>query len=311
MSIFYEEQNFNDYSIRYENLTHKNQETPDYWGGLLIECGFWGRLMANNPGIQSGQHAFSSITVKEGDLKTTMWSTIIFSCLAGLVTIWGILITRMWRRSSLRYSHYINSFAAGIILTTALMELLPRGLTYNEDAPLYAIGGFVAFLILETFLVVHSGAEVHYVGRRGAAKGVVFFWGLFLHSLLDGVIIAIGFATDYRVGLLTALAVISHEFPEGITTFSLLLQNLSDRKAIVLAVMVALATPAGGLIGLAVLPAPESVLGAATGLVVGSFVYIAATDIVPEIREEKAIQNTVALAAGSLFLIVMHHFLAH
>ncbi len=78
-----------------------------------------------------------------------------------------------------------------------------------------------------------------------------------------------------------------------------------------LAVMVALATPAGGLIGLMLLPAPESVMGAATGLVVGSFVYIAATDIVPEIREEKAVQNTVALVAGSLFLVVLHHFLAH
>jgi ZIP family zinc transporter/zinc and cadmium transporter len=240
-----------------------------------------------------------------------MWPTIIFSGLAGLFTISGILITRLWHRSSLRYSHYINSFAAGLILTTALMELLPRGLTYNEDAPLYALGGFVAFLILETFLVVHSGAEVHYQRRRGAAKGFIFFWGLFLHSLLDGLIIAVGFAADYQVGLFTALAVISHEFPEGITTFSLLLQNLSGRKAMVLAVTVALATPAGGLIGLAVLPAPESVMGAATGLVVGSFVYIAATDIVPEIREEKAVQNTVALAVGSLFLIVMHHFLAH
>ena len=79
----------------------------------------------------------------------------------------------------------------------------------------------------------------------------------------------------------------------------------------VLAVAVALATPAGGLIGLAMLPAPESVMGAAIGLVVGSFLYIAATDIVPEIREEKAVQNIVALAMGSLFLIVMHHFLAH
>jgi hypothetical protein len=53
-SISYEEQNFHDYSIGYENLTYKNQETLDYLGGLLIECGFWGRLMANNPGIQSG-----------------------------------------------------------------------------------------------------------------------------------------------------------------------------------------------------------------------------------------------------------------
>jgi len=240
-----------------------------------------------------------------------MWQTIIFSGLAGLITILGILLTKSWHRSSLRYSHYINSFAAGLILTTALMELLPRGLKYNEDAPLYALGGFVAFLLLETFLVVHSGAEVHYPGRRDAAKGFIFFWGLCLHSFLDGLIIAVGFAADYQVGLVTALAVIAHEFPEGITTFSLLRQNISGRNAMVLAVVVALATPAGGLIGVAVLPAPESVMGAATGFVVGSFLYIAATDIVPEIREEKAIQNTVALAAGSLFLIVMHHFLAH
>jgi zinc transporter ZupT len=240
-----------------------------------------------------------------------MWQTIVFSGLAGLITISGIFLTKSWHRSSLRYSHYINSFAAGVILTTALIELLPRGLKYSEDAPLYVLVGFVAFLILETFLVVHSGAEVHYPHRRGTAKGLVFFWGLFFHSLLDGLIIAIGFATDYHIGLVTALAVISHEFPEGITTFSLLRQNINDRKATVLGVAVALATPAGGLIGVAVLPAPESVMGAATGLVVGSFLYVAATDIVPEIREEKAFQNIVALTAGSLFLIVMHHFLAH
>jgi zinc transporter ZupT len=240
-----------------------------------------------------------------------MWQIIVFSGLAGLITVLGILLTKSWYRSFLRYSHYINSFAAGLILTIALIELLPLGLDYGEQASLYALGGFVAFLILETFLVVHSGAEVHYPHRRGTAKGFVFFWGLFFHSLLDGLIIAVGFATDYQVGLVTALAVISHEFPEGITTFSLLRQNISDRKATVLGVAVALATPVGGLIGVAILPAPESVMAAAIGLVVGSFLYIAATDIVPEIREEKAIQNTVAFAAGSLFLIVMHHLLAH
>jgi zinc and cadmium transporter len=240
-----------------------------------------------------------------------MWQTIIFSGLAGLITILGILLTRLWHRSSLRYSHYINSFAAGIILTTALMDLLPHGLEHNEHAPIYAIGGFVAFLIIEIFLVVHSGAEVHYPHRRGAARGYVFFWGLFLHSFLDGLIIAIGFATDYQVGLVIAVAVISHEFPEGITTFSLLLQNISGRKAMVLAVAVALATPAGGFIGLAVLPAAESMMGAAIGLVVGSFLYIAATDIVPEIREEKGVQNTIVLAAGSLFMIIMHHVFPH
>jgi ZIP family zinc transporter/zinc and cadmium transporter len=240
-----------------------------------------------------------------------MWQTILFSGLAGLTTIFGILLTRSWHQFSLRHSHYINSFAAGLILTVALTELLPQGLSYSEHAPIYALGGFVTFLVLETFLVFHSGAEVHYPGRRDAAKGFVFFWGLFLHSLLDGVIIAVGFATNYQVGLVTALAVISHEFPEGITTFSLLHQTLSGRKAMVLALAVALATPAGGLIGGLILPALDSAMGAAMGLVVGSFLYIAATDIVPEIRQQKAVKNTVALVAGGLFLLVLHHFLSH
>ncbi|NIO09411.1 MAG: hypothetical protein GTO40_15965, partial [Deltaproteobacteria bacterium] len=79
--------------------------------------------------------------------------TIVFSGLAGLITILGIMLTKLWHRSALRYSHFINSFAAGIILTAALKELLPRGLQDNEYAPFYALGGFVAFLILETFLV--------------------------------------------------------------------------------------------------------------------------------------------------------------
>jgi zinc transporter ZupT len=65
------------------------------------------------------------------------------------------------------------------------------------------------------------------------------------------------------------------------------------------------------LIGVAFFPAPESVMAAAMGLVVGSFLYLGATDIVPEIREEKATGNTVALVAGSLFMIVIHHFLSH
>jgi len=52
-------------------------------------------------------------------------------------------------------------------------------------------------------------------------------------------------------------------------------------------------------------------MGAAMGLVVGSFLYIAATDIVPEIREKEGVQNIVAFMAGSLFLVVMHHFLEH
>ena len=242
-----------------------------------------------------------------------MWETALLSGLAGLLTMAGILLLKLWHVHALRYSHHINSFAAGLILAAAMSVLLPRALAIDEHAALYALLGFVAFLLLETFLVMHSGAEVHYPERRrGAARGMVFFWGLFLHSFLDGLVIAVGFGTGLRIGLVTALAVIAHELPEGITTFSLLLQRMSGRTAMKLAIAVALATPAGGLFGIAVFPLLDpAVLGPVVALVAGSFFYIAATDMVPEIREENALRNTAFLVAGLVFMEIVHHFIGH
>jgi len=232
---------------------------------------------------------------------------------AGFVTIIGILMVKAWHRQALAYSHCINSFAAGLILTAAIVALFPEALEANRQAPVYVLAGFAAFLILEIFLVLHSGAEVHYPQRtQSAARGMVFFWGLFLHSLLDGAVIAVGYATAPKIGLVTALAVIAHELPEGVTTFSLLLEKISERKAMILSLAVAVATPVGVLVGLPFLPALQpSFLGAALGLVAGSFLYIAASDIVPEIREGKAAQNVAFLLAGALSLALLQHFIGH
>ncbi|MHC5033474.1 MAG: ZIP family metal transporter [Planctomycetota bacterium] len=239
-----------------------------------------------------------------------MWA-IVFAAFAGAVTVAGILLLKAWHREALRYSHYINSFAAGLILAAAISALLPRALSLNEHAPLLCVAGFAAFLVLESFLVMHSGAEVHYP-QRTAARGMVYFWGLFIHSLLDGIIIAVGFAAGHRVGLMTSLAVIGHELPEGVTTFSLLLQKIEERRALVMSLAVAVATPAGAVVGVAVLPAlREGFVGAALAVVAGSFLYIAASDIVPEIREEKAIPNTAFLVAGIALLAILHHLVAH
>lgn len=240
-----------------------------------------------------------------------MREAILLGCLAGLATVLGIVMVKMWHERALLYSHYINSFAAGLIVTAALSALLPDALRMNPHASLYAVGGFAAFLTLENFLVMHSGAEVHYSqASRSAARGMVFFWGLFLHSFLDGLVIAVGFATSARIGLVTALAVIGHEVPEGVTTFSLLLRKISERKTVVLSLAVAVATPVGVLVGLPLLPALEpSFMGAAVAAVAGSFLYLAASDIVPEIREEKALQNTAFLLLGVVFMALIHHLL--
>jgi len=240
--------------------------------------------------------------------------TLLFSGAAGLITIVGILLLKIGREYALRYSHYINSFAAGLLLATAVAVLLPEAAeSVGRRAGLYALGGFTLFLVLETFLVFHSGVEVHYDRRaKGIARGMVFFWGLFLHSLIDGIIIALGFASGRQLGLLMAMAVVSHELPEGITTFSLLVENLEKKAAMRMSVAVALATPLGGVLGLFLRPVVgPDLMGGTIGVVAGSFLYLAAADIVPEIREERPAQNIAALLVGVAFLLAVHHALGH
>ena len=113
-------------------------------------------------------------------------------------------------------------------------------------------------------MVLHSGSEIHFKakGNPQHTKGIVMFSGLFFHSLLDGIIIGVGFEVDPKVGLLTSVGVILHELPEGVTTFSLLINSIKRKTALKLSIAVALATPLGALISLAFIGAlSESVVG--------------------------------------------------
>ncbi len=243
-----------------------------------------------------------------------MLETIVVTVFAGMLTVLGIFLIKAGRRRALQYSHYVNSFAAGLILAAALAALLPQAVEgLKEQVGAYMLAGFAAFLVMETLLIFHSGAEGHYDPHSSrAARGMVYFSGLFIHSLLDGVVVALGFAAGQRMGIVMSLAVVTHELPEGVTTFSLLLDKLSERRAMLLALAVGLATPAGGVLGLVLRPVlSQSFMAAVVAVVAGSFLYIAAADIIPEIREKQPVRNIAFMVAGVVFLMIAEHFLEH
>ena len=157
-------------------------------------------------------------------------------------------------------------------------------------------------------MVLHSGSEIHFSEKTDShhAKGVVMFTGLFLHSLIDGVIIGLGFEIDPKLGVLTALGVICHEFPEGVTTFSLLINTIRKKVAIYLSAAVALATPLGALISLSFIGTlPQTVVGALLAIAGGSFLYISASDLIPETHEERGFLNAGFLMLGVLFMYII------
>ncbi len=233
------------------------------------------------------------------------FSIIFYSTIAGLSTILGIIMVMYKEEWVFKHSHYVNSFAAGLLLGIAFFHLFPESLELSEDALLFIFIGFLLFYLLETVLVIHSGAEIHFGEKNDPhhAKGIVMFSGLFFHSLLDGIIIGVSFEIDPKLGLIASLGVILHELPEGVTSFSLLIGSIKRKTALKLSIAVALATPLGALISLTFLSAlSEAVVGLLLAMAGGSFLYISASDLIPETHEEKGFRNAGFLLLGVLFL---------
>jgi zinc and cadmium transporter len=233
------------------------------------------------------------------------FNIILYSAIAGLSTLLGIALVIINEERVVRYSHYVNSFAAGLILGVAFFHLFPESLELSQNALLYIFLGFLVFYLLESLMVLHSGSEIHFKGKRNPkhTKGMVMFSGLFFHSLLDGIIIGVGFEIDPKVGLLTSLGIIMHEVPEGVTSFSLLIASITRNTALKMSIAVALATPLGALISLAFIGGlSESTVGLLLAMAGGSFLYIGASDLIPETHEEKGVANAAFLLFGILFL---------
>ncbi len=240
-------------------------------------------------------------------------SALLYAAIAGAATLVGISAVRWKQDFAVRYSHYVNSFAAGALIAIALAELLPEAVEHWEpasNAMLVVLATFIAFYLLEAAVVFHSGAAIHFTEQcpvERHSKGPVIFSGLFLHSLIDGFVITVGFEVSTELGLLAALGVILHELPEGITSAALLLRSMKRRTALLLSVAVALATPVGAAIALGPLSGlSESAMGAMLAIAGGSFLYIAASDLLPETHEKDVLQNVtfVLVGAGLMYLLI-------
>lgn len=239
---------------------------------------------------------------------------LLYGGIAGAATLVGILVV-LWKHDlALKYSHYVNSFAAGALITIALAHLIPESVELTSNALLVVLASFIAFYLLESVVVFHSGSAIHF--SEGCAvkmhnKGPVIFSGLFLHSLIDGFIIAVGFEISLELGLFAAAGVILHELPEGITSFALLLRSMQRKTTLVLSVAVALATPAGAAIALGPLSGlSESGLGVMMAVAGGSFLYVSASDLIPETHEREVFYNAAFLLAGVGLLYLLTNLFA-
>ncbi len=238
---------------------------------------------------------------------------VFYSSIAGAASILGILLVVRWQDWTIAHSHFVNSLAAGVILGVAFFSLMPEALEMSRHALLFVLAGFMVLYVIETVVVFHSGAEIHFDDKDDhghSSRAWTVFTGLFLHSLMDGVVIGIGFEVSHELGMLAAVSVILHELPEGATTFVLLINRITQRLAVILSIAVGVATPLGAFVSLVALRGMgHETLGVMLALAAGSFIYIGASDLVPETHTRKGWINAIFIIAGAVLVYVLSHAL--
>jgi zinc transporter ZupT len=227
------------------------------------------------------------------------------SFVACAVTTLGIVVISQYEEWSSERSAYFVSFAAGVLITVSFMQVIPESMEMSSRAPTFMLAGFLGLYLLNRFLHVYL---CHEYECPDYAMGIIPMLGIGLHSLVDGAIFSITFNVSILTGVLTAIGMVFHEFPEGIITFVLLEQGGFDRRRAALYAFVAAAfsTPLGALVSYPfVSRIKQPTLGALLAVAAGALVYVGATHLLPEVAEQNRRYTLLTLAAGVLVGVVI------
>jgi ZIP family zinc transporter/zinc and cadmium transporter len=234
---------------------------------------------------------------------------LLYSLIAASAALLGALIVLKFHRLAEKHSIILINFAAGIMITLAFLDLLPEGLEANPDALFYVLAGFLFMFFLQFVVLFHPCHDDTCHPHADTASVV----GLSLHSFIDGLIIAIGFSADTGIGFLTAIAVLLHKLPDGITISSILVHTgASAKKIFSFSLLTACFTPAGTLCGLFLFKnISQNAIGALLSLTAGSFLFLAASDLIPETHKCKNRFAPLALFIGVTAIIAIERFVRH
>lgn len=208
--------------------------------------------------------------------------------------------------------HLLVSFAAGALLGTALFELLPEAHHHVEEVVeagggeisvfLWTLLGILFFYLLERGIHWFSYHQNSHKGKHGSVSVPLVILGDSVHNFIDGITIAITFLINPAIGITTTLAVIAHELPQEIGDFAVLLhEGLSKKRVILINLFSALLAVLGAIIAIIIGEKIEGIIPYALSLTAGFFIYIALTNLLPEIHSEE--KKGYAFFESTLFVV--------
>ena len=207
--------------------------------------------------------------------------------MALIVALATILSTFLGGLFAIRFKdklHLILGFSAGAVLGVAFFNLLPETIELVENSydvrliSLLIAFGFSFYLILDRFFSLHSHGDCEkpsHRGRLGAAT-------LSFHSFLDGVGIGLAFKVSEVIGFVVAAAVLAHDFSDGINTVGMILKNKGERREALKWLILDSLAPSFGVISTLFFTVSQATLGLILAIFTGLFLYIGASDLIPE-----------------------------
>lgn len=236
-------------------------------------------------------------------------AAIILALITFLSTLLGGFIVLKFKKSL----SMIFAFAAGCIVTVALMEILPQSLEISKQSGIpvkhimvSVVLSFLFFILLEKYFSAHP---VKGIASEGHVMGPIGAGSLILLSLLDGLTMGIAFQVRLSIGIVVALSIIIHDLPDGINTVVLMLKNgQSEKKALLFLFMDGLA-PLLGVLLTSVIIFPQKILSILLAVFAGEFIYVGAASLLPESQEQSILNIAVAAILGFVFIFIITTFM--
>jgi ZIP family zinc transporter/zinc and cadmium transporter len=230
--------------------------------------------------------------------------SILLGLTAAAANVFGgaVIVQRNWER---RYLRYFVALGAGFMLATALVEMVPESLELSgRNGALLVLIGYLIVHFFEHAITphFHYGEETHTEEFLNVHNRMSILFGLMIHTFFDGIAITSGFLISPWLGWVIFLAVFLHKIPEGFTVTSVMLASgLSKGKSWFASVMLGLATIAGVL----TMAVGRQSVGYGLPVAAGVTIYVAASDLIPEVNHEPGVGMAIVVFVGVALLFLL------
>ena len=238
------------------------------------------------------------------------WALITFATplIIALLPIFKVRLTE-------RVLHLMLGFSAGILGAVTFVDILPEAFATAKELSILSIYvstgvgiGFFILLVAERYLLglqeLHGRHFIYDKPAFDPSHGLMAVGALTFHGFMDGFVIPIGFSAGPSVGIIVSVAIALHQIPDSFAALSVSLRGTGSRKQALLAVLAtAVDTPVGIVFGLLLISLGNFMIPLGLGLSAGTFIYVSAVDIIPELQHEK-MSKLVLLSMALGFLLV-------